>query len=329
MLAVIFLIASPMPTVYEYGKSRSSIWSLRETALGIWLGTNRYFEQSVSAGPAVALQMPGYAPVKSERASQRNAEPSAQVVRATISPASQAWVIQGASVSEASPAFVSVSNVRLAAGASHLCGDDLALLELASPLTNAASASLSLEIPPAPAAFTSVGYGTDGTLSGTQRANDAATIVCVGVDCADPRIAAGEILATSGACEGDSGGPAIARDGTVFAMAVRSRADCGETAYLGFKAQSAWLAHNTADIANAQGIPVPAWAASIFAPTSEPTPTTNTDAAVAPDAARELVAYGGGCSTLTRASRTHAALILLLVVSSFLTSRRFSGPQAL
>lgn len=127
-----------------------------------------------------------------------------------ISPQSQAWVAPGAAVNETSASFIAVSTVRVPAGASRSCGDDIALLELSAPLPGARLASLTTRLPLPNTTFTGVGYGTDGTLAGILRENDGATVTCTGVDCADSRIASAELLAASGACEGDSGGPAFA-----------------------------------------------------------------------------------------------------------------------
>ncbi len=122
-----------------------------------------------------------------------------------ISPQSMAWVVSGDNVKAVAPAeYTSVQNVRLPAAAGRLCGDDIALLELASPLSGVAEAIVTASLPEAGTLFTAVGYGSDGINSGVQRENIDAKLACIGTQCADNRIAASEMLAHSGACEGDS-----------------------------------------------------------------------------------------------------------------------------
>ena len=142
-----------------------------------------------------------------------------------VSTQSNAWVVSADNVKAvATSDYVSVQNVRLPAGTGRLCGDDIALLELASPLPGVSEITITASLPEAGSQFTAVGYGSDGINSGFRRENAAAHMTCVGTQCADNRIAPSELLATSGACEGDSGSPALDAEGRSFAMAVRSRA---------------------------------------------------------------------------------------------------------
>lgn len=110
-------------------------------------------------------------------------------------------------------------------------------------------------------------------------------------------------------------------DGSVFAIAVRSRSDCEETAYLGFKDHGAWLAQNARDVAQEQNRPVPAWATTILdAPKQNPSEIT--DAAITPAPRDELAPYGGGCSVQTGRQRPHAAIPLLGTLCILFASRR-------
>jgi hypothetical protein len=75
-------------------------------------------------------------------------------------------------------------------------------------------------------------------------------------------LASNELLTRSGGCEGDSGGPAIDANGSVFAIAARSSADCSESAYLTLASYAGWLKTATRYAAEAGEFDVPAWVTS-------------------------------------------------------------------
>lgn len=232
-----------------------------------------------------------------------------------ISPQSTAWVVSGDNVKAvATTAYASIQNVRLPAAAGRLCGDDIALLELARPLSGVAEAIVTASHPEAGASFTAVGYGSDGINSGFQRENTAAKLNCIGTQCVDTRIAPSELLAHSGACEGDSGSPAFDAEGRAFAMAVRSSSDCSETAYLQLAGYASWIASNAIDVANAQNRSAPRWALDALA--SADAGSLGADASVANTATQErrLHAYGGGCSVAPGSHPSGACVEFLLAI---------------
>jgi hypothetical protein len=107
-------------------------------------------------------------------------------------------------------------------------------------------------------------------------------------------------LASSNACEGDSGSPAIDNRGRSFAMAVRSNASCSETAYLQLGRYFDWLASNVAGIAAAHGRSTPAWALVNQQSGDGGTPLDSGVAPVATAADKAGASVSGGGCALTR-----------------------------
>lgn len=237
----------------------------------------------------------------------------------SISAQVQAWVTTGENVkTNDASRYHSVSHVKLPAGATRLCGQDIVLLELAEPLAIEAAATLTAELPASETEFLAVGYGTDGTVSGTQRQNPQARIACVGIQCEDARVDAGEFLASSNACEGDSGSPAIDSTGRSFAMAVRSNGNCSETAYLQLGTYIDWLASNVIDVATAQGRSAPAWALGKQQLVDNDTPL---DSGVDPGATEPAgpgpgdFVTGGGCTVNPGGQKPRLRMPLLLMLA--------------
>jgi hypothetical protein len=242
-----------------------------------------------------------------------------------VSSTSEAWVIEGENARAADSSQIhSVRNAKVPADATRLCGQDIALLELAVPLTAATTAVITADTVAPGSEFLAVGYGTDGATSAVQRQNAAARLVCVGTQCNDARIAPGELLASSNACEGDSGSPAIDQQGRSFAMAVRSNSDCSQTAYLQMAPCFTWLANNVAATASAQGRDVPSWAAVVQSPSDSGIQQEDTDAALPSPAASPIVevAGGGGCAIYQGKSNPNPMRQLLVVLACLVMVKR-------
>ncbi|MBI2395710.1 MAG: trypsin-like serine protease, partial [Deltaproteobacteria bacterium] len=100
------------------------------------------------------------------------------------------------------------------------CGADVAALVLDEPLepTEAVPLPIRVDRDPSPGeAFAAVGFGRDGAIapSGTRRRLDDLHVACVGLGCRSSQLVSSEWWGDGAVCEGDSGGPALDRDGFV------------------------------------------------------------------------------------------------------------------
>ena len=205
-----------------------------------------------------------------------------------------------------------VAEAWLADDGAKLCGQDLALLRLVSPITSK-SFNVTTEVPEPKTTFTVYGYGLSGGDHGRQRVNEGATVNCVGAACNDSRIAANELLANAGACEGDSGGPALDKDGNVFALTARSSSDCNETAFVTFVDHVTWLAEAVRQASNEGQYEIPSWATLPKVDPAAPTPSKS----------KPLALHAGGGCSVGVVGRNNVAVWLfwLFTVGAALTRR--------
>lgn len=124
------------------------------------------------------------------------------------------------------------------------CGYDLAALVLED---NVATSPLVPRLEPPPSIgerYTAVGYGrstvTEGSRAGVRLRLEDQTVGCLGSACAIPASAT-EFGGDAGVCLGDSGGPALDREGRVFGIASRSVEGCEAPIYTSLPAFAAWL----------------------------------------------------------------------------------------
>lgn len=175
-----------------------------------------------------------------------------------------------------SPDFsVDVASVHVPEEGDKPCGDDIAMLELATPIP------AKVAEPVAPrldthltegATFTAVGHGREGSVDGSagvrrSRGDRKIQFRC-GKDYCYPmvdgeKVAAGkgEFVASAGICHGDSGGGAL-RDGRVWGVGVRSMAGsgCGTPIYTAIIPWKEWLQATAAGSAARGGYETPSWA---------------------------------------------------------------------
>ncbi|HLM73771.1 MAG TPA: trypsin-like serine protease [Polyangiaceae bacterium] len=165
---------------------------------------------------------------------------------------------------------------------SYLCGSDLALLILEEPLDEEEASPLVPRVDePLQGGdeYSAIGYGgTDGAGAGAgiRRRRDGLVATCVGAACPLPEpptyieIKDTEWMGFEGTCPGDSGGPAIDREGRVAGISSRGEAACKTSIYSHVAGWGAWIKQTTAHAASLGGFEAPAWTQTPPPPPKEP-----------------------------------------------------------
>lgn len=164
-----------------------------------------------------------------------------------------------------------------------LCGDDIALLVLGDSVaaSEAPAAAVRSVAPPVDGeGYAAVGYGRlcgDGSpecAGGTRRRRDGLAIECV--ECR-PKAFRGT---TDSICSGDSGGPALDKDGVIVGVASASGIGCTASYYNRVDSHGAFLRKMVRDETTSAGLAPPAWTiepADAGPPDAAPAPVTPTD----------------------------------------------------
>ena len=141
------------------------------------------------------------------------------------------------------------------------CGGDVALLET-EPVDAIAPLGIEVEVMPrAGDDYRAVGYGVLGEFTGgegVRRARGGLSVACVGRDCPSG-VAETEFLSTVGACEGDSGGPAVSSNGLVIGVLSRGTAGCETNVYSSTVALREWLTSVAEEVTD-DATALPLWA---------------------------------------------------------------------
>lgn len=163
-----------------------------------------------------------------------------------------------------------VTQVWVPEGDSSVCGRDVALLLLAGSGVPANQATpiapgLSQELAP-DEVFAAIGYGlqdaTDmtGQTAGHRMSVTTAKVFCDGAACGTDMVKAGEFIADSPVCSGDSGGPALDKAGHVSGVTSRGDDKCTVGIYSSVSAWRDFIVEKTFVAASSGHYNPPTWA---------------------------------------------------------------------
>ncbi|WP_437687711.1 trypsin-like serine protease [Sorangium sp. So ce176] len=148
-----------------------------------------------------------------------------------------------------------------------VCGRDLALVVLSSPVRGSEVTPLAprLDRPPEEGeVYSAVGFGdTEGRArdGGARRRRDGLHVECVGYGCGtQERVTGSEWRGESGICSGDSGGPALDVAGRIIGVTSRGPAGCSDPIYGGLIAHHDWLVAEARRAADVGDYDAPWWA---------------------------------------------------------------------
>lgn len=180
--------------------------------------------------------------------------------------ASQVYATLGRSMWAADAPWLAARAVLSPPDGNAVCGRDLALIVLSSPIRSSDVTPLAprLDRPPEESeVYSAVGFGdTEGRArdGGARRRRDGLRVECVGYGCGtQERVTGSEWRGESGICSGDSGGPALDVAGRIIGVTSRGPAGCSDPIYGGLIAHRDWLVAEATRAADAGDYEAPWW----------------------------------------------------------------------
>ncbi|WP_437620960.1 trypsin-like serine protease [Sorangium sp. So ce1151] len=180
--------------------------------------------------------------------------------------ASQVFATLGSALWAADDPWIAARAVLSPPDGNAVCGRDLALVVLSSPIRASEVTPLAprLDRPPEDGeVYSAVGFGdTEGRArdGGDRRRRDGLRVECVGYGCGtQERVTGSEWRGESGICSGDSGGPALDVAGRIIGVTSRGPAGCSDPIYGGLIAHRSWLAAEARRAAEAGDYAAPWW----------------------------------------------------------------------
>jgi len=162
--------------------------------------------------------------------------------------------------------YLAVSAIRLPDAAdADLCGTDVALLVLKEPLAGVAPLVPRVDLEAqAGESYSAVGYGVDesqaGRPSGVRKRLEGLVVDCAGKQCELPDVQDNEWVGSGGPCSGDSGGPALDREGRVIGVVSRGKDPCREPVFSSVAARADWLKAEALELTSRTPAQRPNWA---------------------------------------------------------------------
>lgn len=165
------------------------------------------------------------------------------------------------------------------------CGYDIAVVILKEPVPKSIATPAEPRFSPLiqnGEPYSAVGYGgsdanEDAAEYGIRHSRTGLSVACGQSNCADSTIMDQEFLGSEGACKGDSGGPAIDKDGQVIGVLSRGADGCESPIYVGVPAFETLLVTAAEQASRTLGATLPVWAGGEAIPITS-APEVNTEA---------------------------------------------------
>jgi MYXO-CTERM domain-containing protein len=182
--------------------------------------------------------------------------------------AGSSTVVTGDAVLRQTSTFYRGVDVRVPTTGDDMCGYDVALIILNTPVPAAKVTPLvpRIDRPVQPGeSYTAVGYGVDenGQQNPGRMVLDNLSVDCVSDGCqAGLGVATTEFMGSTGICSGDSGGPALDADGKIIGIVSRGSDPCATPIYSEIAPWSDFITQTVIEAAASGGYEPPFWAYS-------------------------------------------------------------------